>query len=188
MNQSSVATIIYLPRELRYTSYAYLANIYSLMISATISLSQGQLTENDATFVVAAISSPASIGHWLLAFSYISRKLSRSESIDHRKYGFRNSNEFLMMILLSCVSLVAWITFTAIAFTPINRFNFSQPACSRTFALQNYASLLWIVPLLVQTVILIILFVVLVLILRRSPGIMSENKESVLSTSYEKSH
>src|ERR1700683_1511332 len=100
IRQSQAITIVHYPQDLRLASYTYLANIYSLLISALASMLKGQLTQNDAVFVLVATVSPATVYFWAIAsfaivFKSFPQRISRE---------IPNAHEQLMLTGLSCIS------------------------------------------------------------------------------------
>lgn len=60
--------LIYSPKNFKTTAYAYLANVYALLISALISIFQSNLTQNDGVYVLVAVASPATLYLWACIF------------------------------------------------------------------------------------------------------------------------
>jgi len=62
--QMSVIVLFYLPGKFKAVIIAYLANIYALLISASFSISNSNLSQNDGASVLVAVLSPATLYLW----------------------------------------------------------------------------------------------------------------------------
>src|SRR5260221_13979950 len=120
-------------------STTYLANIYSLLISALISMCRGELTRNDAIFVLVATLSPATLYLWAMVSIALFNKgfLPDYFRESMSKFGQR------MLIFLSIVSFILWLVVVALALRPPNSVYFSQPACDKCYGKDLLFILLW---------------------------------------------
>jgi hypothetical protein len=138
----------YSPKDMQSSTYAYIVTIYSLLISALLSLVRGQLTQNDATFVLVAVVSPISTYLWFCAgiprFWQQAHGLTNGMSQHQKRY----------MQLLILGSLALWITLLVLILTPSSHIDFSQPACKTEYGKQAMVALLWL-PLLALRIFLI---------------------------------
>jgi len=119
-------------------STTYLANIYSLLISALISMSREELTRNDAIFVLVATLSPATLYLWTMVFIALFNKgfLPDYFRESMSKFGQR------MLIFLSIVSFLLWLVVVVLALRP-NSIYFSQPACDKNYGKEMVFILFW---------------------------------------------
>jgi hypothetical protein len=128
-------------------STTYLTNIYSLLVSALISMSQGQLTRNDAIFVLVATVSPATLYLWIIVCF---AALNKGFLPDYLNREIMNKVGQRLLILLSFVSFVLWVVVAVLALRPQNSNYFSQPACDKVYGKKQLSSLLWSVMFLVS--------------------------------------
>src|ERR1700733_8378603 len=96
--------------QVRFASYVYITNIYSLFISGLIALLKGSLTHNDAIFILSVILSPATFCHWDMSFRYIYKAFKRGD-LDKfvNTYGFSGRIELWGTVMASLSALVVWI-------------------------------------------------------------------------------
>ncbi len=120
-------------------STTYLANIYSLLISALISMCRGELTRNDAIFVLVATLSPATLYLWAMVSIALFNKgfLPDYFRESMSKFGQR------MLIFLSIVSFILWLVVVALVLRPPNFVSFSQPVCDKYYGKDLLFNLLW---------------------------------------------
>jgi hypothetical protein len=121
-------------------STTYLANIYSLLVSTFISMSQGQLTRNDAIFVLIATVSPATLYLWIMVCFAVFKKGFLSDYLNGE---IMNKVEQHLLILFSLVSFILWVVVAALALRAQNSDYFSQPACNEVYVKGQIWSLLW---------------------------------------------
>jgi hypothetical protein len=141
--------MIHNPEDFRLASYSYLANVYSLLISALISMLKVQLTQNDAVFVLVAAVSPATLYLWLTAIHALFRGLPNRIA---RK--LPNKHEQILLVALSFISFALWISIFGLIVGPTNDSNgvkFSQPGCAVPYGPKQLAALLWSSQLLSQS-------------------------------------
>lgn len=139
-------TVLFNTNEVRLAYYSYLANIYSLLISAIISMSKGQLTRNDAVFVVVAIISPGTLYLWIIAFMDLVKRPPRR---------IKNKiavHEWKFFVFLSIFSFMFWVIILGLVVSPPNTVVFSQPACSQEYGPSEIFNLSWSVEFLVKAV------------------------------------
>ncbi len=124
--------------------YSHYALIFSLLISATISVSRQQLTQNDAIFVVLMVASPTSIYLWLaLPLSFWRPALFPTSKISS---SFRET--FLLKSLCS-LTLFYEIGMAIMVFGKVFG-KFSQAACFHGYSKSAALKLLWPVLLILQ--------------------------------------
>ncbi|KAG1734897.1 uncharacterized protein EDB91DRAFT_575861 [Suillus paluster] len=130
--------VIHNTGEVRLAYYSYLANIYSLLISAVISMSNMQLTRNDAVFVVVAIANPGTLYLWVIAFMTLAKHPPRriKDKIAHHY-------EWKFFICLSVASFVIWIIMLGLLTHPPNGVRFSQQDCSHEYGQTEIINLIW---------------------------------------------
>ncbi|KAF8340199.1 hypothetical protein F5887DRAFT_979168 [Amanita rubescens] len=136
--------LLYWPEKIRVTMYSHYALIFSLLISATISLSRQQLTQNDAIFVVLMVASPTSIYLWLV-FLLSFRKPALFPTW---KIGSSSKETFLLKLLCS-LTLLYEIGMAIIVFGGVLG-KFSQAACFHGYSKVAALKLLWPVLLAMQ--------------------------------------
>lgn len=141
--------MVHNPEEFRLASYSYLANVYSLLISALISMLKVELTRNDAIFVLVATVSPATLYLWLTAIYALFRGLPNRIS---RK--IPNKQEQTLLLALTFVSFALWISILGLIVGPTNDSNgvkFSQPGCTAAYNPEQLTAILWSTQLLSQS-------------------------------------
>ena len=165
--------LIYSPKDFKTTAYAYLANIYALLISALISLLQSSLTQNDGVYVLVAVASPATLYLWACIFFklLLFRKLPswQGYGINTKTYklmlfkqqksgqGYEINIEIYKHSLQAVVigSFFLWISMIYIIVASPGHISASQPACNKQFGLRGWITLVWPLPYLIQLLILL---------------------------------
>ncbi|KAG6848123.1 hypothetical protein H0H93_003225, partial [Arthromyces matolae] len=125
--------------------YAHLGLVYSLLLSALISLCTGQLTQNDGVFVLVTVASPASFALWGLTIW----SLFDPGRFPVRKNGKKSKEIFLLKSAL-LFSLAFEIAMICIVFVPSSTFQFSQPACNQSYGDKLWIKLLWELPYIIN--------------------------------------
>lgn len=136
------------PGNIKVSAYTFLANLYSLLIAGLISLLQGQLTQNDATFVIVVAVSPASLYIWFTAFAYLFNLVPLRIASRLPDYWER-----LLLISLSLLSLGLWVVLLVLSMGPVRSVNFSQPACNQEYGKSAIGMMLWSVSFLASSII-----------------------------------
>jgi len=131
----SAILLVYWPEKIRIALYSHFALILSLLVSATISISQGQLTHNDAIFVVIMVVSPTNIYLWatFLASFWKPGRFPASKIGSKRK-------EVLQLKFL-CLFTLLYEVGMAVVVGVYGKF--SQAACFRGYSRLEYLKLLW---------------------------------------------
>jgi hypothetical protein len=130
--------IVHKPEDIRFASYSYFANVYSLLISSMVSMLKSQLTQNDAIFVLVATVSPATLYIWATSAVALFKGLPKSIVL-----GIPNKREQGLLIILSFVSLALWATGVGVVAGLPNGVSFSQPGCELDYSSTQWTSLLW---------------------------------------------
>lgn len=136
IHMGQAITIVHNPEDFRLMSYAYLTNIYSLLISALISMLNVGLTQNDAVFVIVATISPATVYLWITAVHALFRGFPKR--IDHL-----NKHEGFFLIALSFTSFALWATILGLIIRPSHQVKFSQPGCNKDYGKPQLLRLFW---------------------------------------------
>jgi hypothetical protein len=163
--------MVHTPEDFRLASYGYLANVYSLLISALISMLKVELTRNDAAFVLVATVSPATLYLWLIAIYALFRGLPSRIA---RK--IPNKQEQILLIALTFVSFALWISILGLIVGPTNDSNgvkFSQPGCTASYSPEQLTAILWSTQLLSQSFTTGALILSIALYLRRQAHTVS---------------
>ncbi|KAF8724410.1 hypothetical protein AX14_008860 [Amanita brunnescens Koide BX004] len=135
--------LLYWPEKIRITMYSHYALIFSLLISATTSISQQQLTQNDAIFVVLMVASPTSIYLWMaFLFSFCKPALCPTSKIGG------SFQEIFLLKSLCCLTLFYEIGMAVTVFGLLE--TFSQAACFQGYSKEAMSKLLWPVMLVLQ--------------------------------------
>lgn len=113
------------------------------MIAALISLFHGELTQNDAAFVIVVAVSPASLYIWIISFGYLINLVPMR--IASRLPSYR---ERLLLVSLSLLSLALWVVLLILSVVPVHSVNFSQPACNQTYGMNATWMMKWSVSFL----------------------------------------
>jgi len=165
--------LIYSPKDFKTTAYAYLANIYALLISTLISLLKSNLTQNDGVYVLVAIASPATLYLWACIFFklVLFRQLPswQGHGINTKIYKFvlfkqLNSRQgykinidiykhFLQYAIMG--SFIFWIAMIYVIVASPGHISASQPACNKQFGLRGWIALVWPLPYLIQLFVLL---------------------------------
>jgi len=100
---------------------------------------RGELTRNDAIFVLVATLSPATLYLWTTGFIALFNKGFLPDYFNESlsKFGQR------MLIFLSIMSFILWLVVVALALRPPNSVYFSQPACDKTYGKDMFFILFW---------------------------------------------
>ena len=149
-HQSAAVVTMYSPAEFEMNTYAYLVNIYALLLSALISLVQSNLTQNDAVFVLVAVASPVTLYLWsMFLLAAFFRRISLLA------IGVNGvSLIFLSVAVLG--SLVMWLTMVGIIVGSPRGISFSQQGCSSEYGQNAIFMLVWPVSCLSQLLSLVI--------------------------------
>jgi len=97
---------------------------------------RGELTRNDAIFVLVATLSPATLYLWAMVPIAVFNKGFLPEYFRETMSKFSQR----ILIFLSLVSFILWLVVVVLAFRPANSEHFSQPACEMDYGFMN---LLW---------------------------------------------
>jgi hypothetical protein len=129
------------PTKIHSTIYAHSVLILSLHITATMALFRGQLTQNDAIFILVLVASPTTIYLWVWTFfSVLTRRLFRSS--DTAKFAaFLVFLTFAMEVLLVLTMYI-----------PSKYIKFSQPACFPGYGREAITEIFWPVSFLIQII------------------------------------
>jgi preprotein translocase subunit SecG len=143
--------MVHSPKDVRFASYSYFANVYSLLISGMVSMLRSQLTQNDAIFVIIATASPATLYLWAIsAVALFTGLPQRYQS------AIPNKREQAFIVLLAIVSFMLWIVSIGLYARPSSGAKFSQPGCNKIFGRADWISLLWSTVFLVRTIFLVV--------------------------------
>ncbi|KAJ2928182.1 hypothetical protein H1R20_g8892, partial [Candolleomyces eurysporus] len=132
--------LVYFPQLVRPMLYAHLAVMYSLMIAALISITHGQLTQNDGVFVLVAVGSPCTIYLW---FSTLRSLIGHHDFPILESQDRRNRREVQLLKLLCLLSIAFEAVLICLVFVPSPRIHFSQPSCNREFGKKLVLNLAW---------------------------------------------
>jgi len=100
---------------------------------------RGELTRNDAIFVLVATLSPATLYLWTMVFIALFNKgfLPDYFKESMSKFGQR------MLIFFSIMSFILWLVVVVLALRPPNSVYFSQPACDKNYGKDMLFILFW---------------------------------------------
>ncbi len=133
-----VVTLVHSPEDFRFAWYSYLGNALSLLLSAIPSILTNKMTQNDATFVILSIASPASLYLWFLSLFSAIRRNTLPVSIAQL-----NPYERYLLFTFSALLFLFWITMFPLTFLSSSAKLFSQPACNFKYSSKQIASILW---------------------------------------------
>jgi hypothetical protein len=109
------------------------------MISALISLFQGQLTRNDAVFVLVTVGSPVSLYIWLKTVVELH---TIWKSLQQWKISLKALGGFFLDGII-VLSLVIWFIMIVLVLSlPATNSYFSQLACTTVYDLSTWLSLM----------------------------------------------
>jgi len=103
-------------------------------------MSRGELTRNDAIFVLVATASPATLYLWILISLAVFNKGILPDYLSGEtmsKVGQR------LLILFSIGSIILWVVVAALVFWLPNSDYFSQPGCDQDYGKGQRLRLLW---------------------------------------------
>jgi len=144
--------LIYLPGKFKEVIFAYLANIYALLISASYSISNSNLTQNDGVSVLVAVLSPATLYLWAdIFFTLLFRQRLPSWS-DYQT--IKESHRHILQYMI-IGSFIFWVILVGIIMGSPRGVSFSQPACRKGHEAVYWKAILWPLPYLMQLLVLI---------------------------------
>jgi len=131
----SAIFLVYWPKKIHVAMYSHFALIFSLLISATTSIANQQLTKGDTIFVVVMVASPTSIYLWVTSLaSFRKPMLFLASNISFKR------KEVLLLTSLCLFTLLYEIGMAVVAGV---YGKFSQAACFRGYSRSAYLKLLW---------------------------------------------
>jgi len=133
-----VVTLVHSPEDFRFAWYSYLGNALSLLLSAIPSILTNKMTQNDATFVILSVASPASLYLWFLSLFSAIRRKGLPASIAQL-----NTYERYLLFTFSALLFLFWVIMFPLTFLPSSAKLFSQPACNFKFSKQQMSAILW---------------------------------------------
>ncbi|KAF8811257.1 terpenoid synthase [Phlegmacium glaucopus] len=124
--------------DFRYAWYGHIANNYSLLVAAILSIIKRQLTQNDAVFVIIAVASPGTLHLWFLSTIQLIRRKNLPSILSKM-----NQVEGIMFSILSNCLFLLWLAMFSLILLPSMQSPFRQPACHRKYGMNGIISLLW---------------------------------------------
>ncbi len=138
MKSFTVVTLLHSPDDFRFAWYSYVGNVLSLLISALFSMHRQNITQNDAVFVILAVTSPSSIYLWFLTFLSFLRPNALPVSITQLRLFERHLLTSFSILLFWVLMVMAFLTLL-----PSSARLFSQPACNFKYSYEETSRFFW---------------------------------------------